>query len=486
MLYRWMHRIVNSFIIALLFACCLKADVFATGTEVTAIPGSDGKSVAITVKNPELAGKSVSVICYAPGWNGNPADLEGNLSYVAVLDQLVLDESGSAAVTYPLKEGLAAGTYTAAVGSENSSSQVVREFSVKLSGEQEACTHASTKVINKKAADCTAEGYTGDTVCEKCGKVITPGKAVAKTDHKYDAGVVVKQPTESQEGIKRYTCSVCRATKEEAIPKKSGNAGGNENTGNTGNKEDTGNKDNTGNTGTGNKPSKKKPSVLKVGTKKSDKKANAAVIVTKKGKIVNGKVTGAEVRYMKPVKAASKIVIPATVTIDGVSYKVTSIAPEAFKNNKKITQVTIGSNVKTIGYGSFSGCKNLKKVTIGKNVSTIYQRAFENCPKLTSVTMGAGVRTIGDRAFDRCSALKKITIPSKVTKIGKYAFYRCRKLRTVTIKSKKLKSVGIKAFSATHEKAVIKVPKNCYKKYKKFFTYKTGFPKGTMKKIKKG
>ena len=30
--------------------------------------------------------------------------------------------------------------------------------------------HSLTKVINKKDATCTEDGYTGDTVCAICGK----------------------------------------------------------------------------------------------------------------------------------------------------------------------------------------------------------------------------------------------------------------------------------------------------------------------------
>ena len=40
--------------------------------------------------------------------------------------------------------------------------------------------HAET-VINQKAASTTEEGYTGDTVCETCGKVIKTGQAIPKT-----------------------------------------------------------------------------------------------------------------------------------------------------------------------------------------------------------------------------------------------------------------------------------------------------------------
>lgn len=70
------------------------------------------------------------------------------------------------------------------------------------------------------------------------------------------------------------------------------------------------------------------------------------------------------VQYVKPVKKKSKVVIPDTVKINGVKFKVTSIAKNAFKNDKKIKQLSIGKNVKSIGANAFYGCKKLSKITI--------------------------------------------------------------------------------------------------------------------------
>ena len=53
---------------------------------------------------------------------------------------------------------------------------------------------------------------------------ILEGKDPAKTvvleiGHSWDAGTVTKEPTETAEGVKTYTCDICGATKTEAIPK---------------------------------------------------------------------------------------------------------------------------------------------------------------------------------------------------------------------------------------------------------------------------
>lgn len=155
---------------------------------------------------------------------------------------------------------------------------------------------------------------------------------------------------------------------------------------------------------------------------------------------------GDTVEYVRPISgSAATVTIPSTVTIDNVTYKVTGIADNAFKNNKTVKKVVIGKNVTTIGNSAFSGAIKLKTVTIGANVTSI-----------------------GDKAFYKCTALTKITIPSKVTKIGKSAFYGCKNLKNITIKTTKLttKKVGSKAFYGIHKKATIKVPKSKLKAYK--------------------
>ena len=154
--------------------------------------------------------------------------------------------------------------------------------------------------------------------------------------------------------------------------------------------------------------------------------------------------------YTAPAdKNVKKITVPATITVGGITYKVESVAPDAFKNCRKLTSVKISAGVQKIGKNAFSGCSKLSSVTIGKDVTEI-----------------------GDGAFANCKALKKITIPAAVTKIGKKAFNKCKKLKTVTIKTKKLKTVGSSAFKGIAKKAVIKLPKAKKAAYKKLLKKK--------------
>ena len=77
--------------------------------------------------------------------------------------------------------------------------------------------HSLTKVINKKDATCTEDGYTGDTVCAICNKEITKGETIQSKGHSWNEGEITTSPTCENAGVKTYTCTVCNATKTEAI-----------------------------------------------------------------------------------------------------------------------------------------------------------------------------------------------------------------------------------------------------------------------------
>lgn len=135
-----------------------------------------------------------------------------------------------------------------------------------------------------------------------------------------------------------------------------------------------------------------------------------------------------------------------TATANGIIYKVTKV------ENAQNAQVTITSldkkksSIVIPDYITINGIK-CKVVTIKKKA--LYKRT-----KLKKLTIGKNVQTIEDNAFNGCKNLKSITIKSTV-----------------------LKKVGKNAIKGIHKKAVIKVPKKQYKKYKKLFGKKSGYKK---------
>lgn len=74
----------------------------------------------------------------------------------------------------------------------------------------------------------------------------------------------------------------------------------------------------------------------------------------------------------------------------------TSIAKNAFKNNKNLKKVTIGNNIAKIKAGAFKGCKNLKMITIKSK----------------------SLKSVGKNIFKGISPKAKIKVPSE--KLEKY------------------------------------------------------------------
>ena len=128
-----------------------------------------------------------------------------------------------------------------------------------------------------------------------------------------------------------------------------------------------------------------------------------------------------------------------------------------------IVNMTIGSNVESIGSSAFCGCSSLTEinynaaavadltsssrvfygagsnsdgiaVTFGESVKSIPAHLFytsSSSPNLVSVTIGSNVESIGSYAFRGCSNLASVTIGEGVTSIGDEAFYWCRNLTEI-------------------------------------------------------
>lgn len=151
------------------------------------------------------------------------------------------------------------------------------------------------------------------------------------------------------------------------------------------------------------KPSQPTTKTVKKGTKLTVG-TNIFVVTNVKAKTVSYKGT--------KKKKVAKITIPATVKSGNQVYKVTAIADNAFKNNKKIKTVVVGKNVRTIGKKAFYGCKNLKKITVQSSI----------------------IKKVGAKAFKGINKKAVIKVPSKKYKAYKKVFKGKGQVKTVTIK----------------------------------------------------
>ena len=80
--------------------------------------------------------------------------------------------------------------------------------------------HSLTKVINKKNATCTEDGYTGDTVCAICGKEITKGETIQAKGHTEVIDPAVAATCTKTGLTEGKHCSVCNEilVAQEEIP----------------------------------------------------------------------------------------------------------------------------------------------------------------------------------------------------------------------------------------------------------------------------
>ena len=349
--------------------------------------GSDGKSGVMTVKQaakapnmpenamtPAHSTKKVGDITLPDGWSWQEADKDTALA------------DGVAVTANAIYTGIDKGNY--------------ETESVSITITRRECDHTHTEIRNQREATCTQTGYAGDTYCTDCDKLLETGEELAALGHDYLASVT-KQPTTTEEGVRTYTCTRCGHSYTESIAKLTSPSP--QPTATPSDKPET-------------------PSPQPKGTNLKDD-TGAAYKVTS----ANGKTPA--VQYIAPKSGVKgTVTVPLEVTIDGVTYKVTSIAGNAFKGTKKIKKIVIGSNITSIGKNAFAGCTSLTSITIGKNV----------------------------------------------TKIGKNAFTGCKKLKSITIKTKKLTTKTVKkgAFNGISKKVVVKVPKSKYKTYKKLLPAK--------------
>ncbi len=114
------------------------------------------------------------------------------------------------------------------------------------------------------------------------------------------------------------------------------------------------------------------------------------------------------------------ITIPKTVKIGKYTFKVTSIASKAFKNNKNLKKAVIGDNVTTIGASAFEGDRQLTTVIIGKGVTKIESKAFKGDAKLATIKINTKkLKTVKKDAWKGIAKKAKFKVPKGKAKAYK-------------------------------------------------------------------
>lgn len=131
---------------------------------------------------------------------------------------------------------------------------------------------------------------------------------------------------------------------------------------------------------------------------------------------------------------AGSLTVPATVTLQGLDFRV----------------IQVGSH-------AFSGCTGITGVTLPVSVRLIGDHAFEGCTALTAIVCPDNdFCFIDDFAFDGCTALKAVSIPKHVD-VGNNPFIHCTALTSLTVseESDYLKTIDGVLYSLDGSRLVI-------------------------------
>ncbi len=131
------------------------------------------------------------------------------------------------------------------------------------------------------------------------------------------------------------------------------------------------------------------------------------------------------------------------VTVD-MGENVTSIGASAFDECVALEDFDFGDKITFIGESAFNRCWSLCGIDIPKGINSL-SMAFSSCNGLTEITVPSNVKTVGYHTFYGCRALETITFEEGVTEIYDYALAQCDNLKSVTLPST-ITSIGLRAF----------------------------------------
>ena len=136
---------------------------------------------------------------------------------------------------------------------------------------------------------------------------------------------------------------------------------------------------------------------------------------------------------------SGNIEIPPTVTYSELTYNVTRIGENAFKNCTGLTSISIPESVESIGKDAFKGCSNLSKA-IFHSVKDLCEIEFGNLDsnplnlshhlyigknEITVLEVPAGVTEIKNYAFAGGKYITNFILGPNVTTIGNDVFKYC-------------------------------------------------------------
>ncbi len=96
---------------------------------------------------------------------------------------------------------------------------------------------------------------------------------------------------------------------------------------------------------------------------------------------------------------------------------VTSIANDAFRDSRRLRDITLPAALETIGSYAFAGT-GLTNISIPDGVIEMGDRCMQNCSSLTTITLGNGLTSIPECWAEYCDNLEELTIGKLLTSIS--------------------------------------------------------------------
>lgn len=164
--------------------------------------------------------------------------------------------------------------------------------------------------------------------------------------------------------------------------------------------------------------------------------------------------------YSGSYSSMAEITVPATVSYEGKTYRVTAIAAEAFYFNSKTTSITLPEGLETIGNAAFFFASGLTSLNLPDSIRSIGAMALNGVSK-APLTIPASVEFIGDSAFSG-SGVVDGDLPEGLTYLGDKAFSNCTGLTSITLPST-VETYGPNIFYGCSNVTYVELPQNMEK-----------------------
>ena len=254
-----------------------------------------------------------------------------------------------------------------------------------------------------KEADCASEGVK-TYLCSLCGATKT--EAIAKSEtHVWDSGRVTKSASVTEEGERTYTCKICGTTEVEAIPQIIAGGGGG----------------GGGFSGGGSSVSSDPPAAVEPGSKGLAFVSNGDGTCYVSG---IGTCTDAEIVIPEQSPAGDSVV---------------AIGEKAFLDCANMTSIRLPGTIRSIASNAFGGCEKLVFHSyeggeyLGTSDNPYFALIRSTSKEIAFCTIHPDCVLLADKAFAECMSLAAITIPNKLARIGSLAFFCCAGLESIAV-----------------------------------------------------